>query len=246
MKKRKKITEITITESADICSIKTNEDGTFSLIDSNGNCVEHIQSESVGYNRDSGKPKILRSISRANGDQPGDNPWKKYNKIGFIDTNSVIENGRKLFVSSSSLLLWEDENRRFANVHHVDLLVGYCLDDVNPERIGWADFIQRMQASKLIESIEKMLIVVDSEKALIPSINKGHKPVFMGFMLPSGFTLAYATSDSGAESWINKEMKKRDNVAGRALPSIKKNQELLNLLAHKERLYIKNDFEQTS
>jgi hypothetical protein len=246
VKERKKITEIAIKESAEVCSIKTNEDGTYSLIDSNGNCVEHIQIDSVGYLRDSGKPKILRSISRSDDDRHGDNPWKKYDKIGFIDTNSIVADERKLFVSSPSLLLWEDENRRFANIHHVDLLVGYCSGDVNPERIGWADFIQRMQASKLLKTCDRMLIVVDSDKSLIPSINERHEPVFMDFVLPGGFTLAYATSDSGTESWINKEMKRRNKVAGRALSSIIKNDELRNLLAQNWKLYIKNDFEEKS
>ncbi len=75
MKERKRITEIAITESAEICSIKTNDVGTFSLIDTDGNLVGHIQNESVGYDRDSGKPKILRSIARSDDDQVGDNPY---------------------------------------------------------------------------------------------------------------------------------------------------------------------------
>lgn len=246
MKKRQKITEIAIKESAEICSIKSNTDGTFSLIDSNGNCVSHIQSESVGYIRESGKPKILRSIKRGNDDQPGDNTWKKFDKIGFIDTNSIVESGRKLFVSCPSLLLWKDDDRRFANIHHIDLLIGYCSEDINPERLGWADFIQRMQASKLLNSGDEMLLVVDSDKSLIPSINERHEPVFMDFILPAGFTLAYATSDSGAESWINKEMRRRDKVAGRVLPKIKMDKKILIHLDQYKRLYIRNDFEDQS
>ncbi|MCU7839410.1 MAG: hypothetical protein KZQ94_08525 [Candidatus Thiodiazotropha sp. (ex Troendleina suluensis)] len=245
MKERKKITEITITESAEVCSIKTSDDGMFSLMDSDEKLVSHIQYESVGYERDSGKPKILRSIARDADDLVGDNPWKKYKKIGFVDTNSVVENEQKLFVSSSSLLLWKDENRRFGNVHHVNLLVGYCSKDINPERIAWADFIRRIQASKLLESSDRMLIVVDSEKSLIPSINKRREPVVDGFLLPNEFTFAYATSDAGAENWINKEMKRRDTVAGRVLPMVKMNKELLQILAKNEKLYIKNDFEQS-
>lgn len=244
MKERKKITEIAITESAEICTIKINDDGTLSLIDSEGNTVGHIQHESVGYERGSGKPKILRSIPKSDLDKVGDNPWKGYDKIGFIDTNSIVEDGRKLFISSSSLLLWEDEGRRFGNVHHVDLLVGYCSKDINPERIGWADFIQRMQASKLLESNDRMLLVVDSEKALIPSINERNEPLIDDFLLPDGFTLGYATSDAGAESWINKEMKRRDAVAGRACSAIRNNGELLRRIELDGQLYIKNNFEQ--
>lgn len=243
MKERKKITEITITESAEICSVKTNTDGRLSLINSDGNSIKYTQSESVGYIRDSGKIKILRSIVRKEDDQTGHNPWKKYDKIGFIDTNNINKNGRKLFVSSPSLLIWKDVNRRFADICHIDPFVGYCISKLNPERIGWADFIQRMQASMLLESSDKILIIVDSDKESISSINERQEPVFMDFMLPNGFTIAYATSDSGAENWINKEMKRRDKVAGRALLKVKKNQNFLKLLATNDKVYIKNDFE---
>jgi hypothetical protein len=64
MKERKRITEITVKESAEIHSILPNDDGAVSLIDSQGNKVAHEQSDSVGYLRDSGKAKILRSIVR--------------------------------------------------------------------------------------------------------------------------------------------------------------------------------------
>ena len=98
MKERQKITQILIKESAVICSIIPNEDGTLSLIDIHGILVQHDQHQAVGYLRNSGKPKILRSIIRSSDDQIGDNPWKKYGKIAFIDTNSLKEGDKKLFV----------------------------------------------------------------------------------------------------------------------------------------------------
>lgn len=246
VKERKKITEFIIKQSAEITSIIPNEDGTFSILDTQGNLVEHEQNESVGYLRDSGKAKILRSIVRNSDDQLGENPWKKYDKIGFVDTNSTVKGDQKLFICSSSLFLWKDDNRRFANVHCQDLLIGYCTTEVNPERIGWRDFIQRMQASNLLSKSDRMLITVDSEKAAIPSINERSEPVFEDFMLPHGFTIAYATSDSGAESWINKEMKRRDKIAGRAMLKIQGDHGFLDHLAKSGYLYITNSFEQES
>jgi hypothetical protein len=246
VKDRKKIVEIVVKESADISSIVKNDDRTFSLIDSQGELVEHEQSESVGYLKSSGKAKIIRSIVRKDDDRPGDNPWKKYDKIGFIDTNSMIENGWKIYVSSPSLLLWQNEDRRLANIHHVDFLAGLCSNQVNPERIGWTDFIQRLQASQVLTASDKVLIIVDSEKGLISSINERTEPVFEQFMLPDGFTLAYATSDAGSESWINKEMKRRDRVASLALTEVLQNKKLLTLLDKSGSLYIKNSIEQQS
>ena len=246
MKKRRKITEIVIKESAEISSIIPNEDGTFSLKDSDGHPVDHEQHVSVSYLRNSGKPKILRSVVRDSDDQVGDNPWKKYDKIGFIDTNSREEGEQKLYVCSPSLLLWQDENKRFAYIHHVDLLAGYCSYDVNPERIGWRDFIQRMQASNLMNGADRMLVVVDSEKGSIPLINDRVEPVYSDFMLPDGFTIAYATSDSGTESWINKEMKRRDRVAGHVMVKVKEDQGFLKSLANSGELYIKNTFEEVT
>jgi hypothetical protein len=84
VKERRKITEVIVKESAEISSIIPNEDGTFSLIDSQGNLVSHEQHESVCYLRNSGKPKVLRSIVRSRDDEVGDNPWKKYDKIDSL------------------------------------------------------------------------------------------------------------------------------------------------------------------
>jgi hypothetical protein len=98
----------------------------------------------------------------------------------------------------------------------------------------------------LLEISDRTLIVVDSEKNIIPAINERQEPVYEDFMLPDNFTVAYATSDSGAETWINKEIKRRDKVANRALPFVKESQELLNILNSCSKLYIKNSFEVTS
>ena len=89
-----------------------------------------------------------------------------------------------------------------------------------------------------------MLIVVDSEKSLIPSINDRSEPVFSDFVLPDGFTIAYATSDAGAESWINKEMKRRNKAASRAMVKVQQDQSFLDKLIESEHLYIENIFEQ--
>ena len=244
MKKRHKITELIIKESAEIDSVISNGDGTFSLINSDGKKVAHAQYDGVGYLRDSGKPKFLRSITKGSKDLVGDNPWKKYDTIGFIDTNNIKADSQILYVCSPSFLLWQDESRRTANVHHVDLLVGYCSPGVNPERIGWQDFMQRMQASDVLGSQDKVLLVVDSDMSSIDSINAGEETVCGDYRLPANFALAYATSDSGAESWVNKEMKRRDRVASRAIARIQNDQEFLSVVREAGRVYIRNAFEE--
>lgn len=244
MKKRRKIAELIIKESAEIHSVISNEDGTFSLMNADGKKVAHAQHDGVGYLRDSGKPKFLRSITRDSKDLVGDNPWKKYDKIGFVDTNSIEADGEILYVCSPSFLLWQDESRRIANVHHVDLLVGFCSPGVNPERIGWQDFMQRLRASDVLSEQDKVLLVVDSDKSSIDSINTGKETVYGDYSLPANFALAYATSDAGAESWINKEMKRRDRVASSAISRILNDQELLAVVRAAGRVYVKNTFEQ--
>ena len=90
---------------------------------------------------------------------------------------------------------------------------------------------------------ENILVIVDSDKASIAAINNGRQPVHDEFNLPQGFTIAYATSDSGAESWINKEMKRRDKVSARAMKLIKGKQAFLAKLRESNSLYIQNIFE---
>lgn len=84
MKKRHKITELIIKESAEIDSVISNGDGTFSLINSDGKKVAHAQYDGVGYLRDSGKPKFLRSITRGSKYLVGDNPWKNMTQLGLL------------------------------------------------------------------------------------------------------------------------------------------------------------------
>lgn len=232
-----------VTQSAEICSFLPNEDGTLTLIDTEGKPVGHESYNSVGYMRRSGKPKILRSVVRKPDDGVGENPWLKYDKIGFVDTNSQDQGGRRLFVCSPSLLLWQDASRSTGNVHHVDLLVGYCANESNPERAGWFDFVQRVQESGVLEATDRILLVVDSEKAAIPRINGRIQPIFGDFVLPELFTMAYATSDAGAENWINAEMRRRDRVAARAMASIRADKRFLEILSESGSLYIKNTFE---
>lgn len=243
MKERRKITEVIVKQSAEISSIIPNEDGSLFLIDIEGKLVEHELHQGVGYLRSSGKPKILRSMVKKSDDQIGENPWKKYDKIGFVDTNSLKKGNQRLFVCSPSLLLWQDETRRLADIHHVDLFIGYCSARVNPERVGWCDFIQRMQASSILSQTDEILLVVDSDKASITSINGRIEPVFADFLLPASFTMAYATSDAGMESWINKEMRRRDRVAARAMAKIQQDQDFLDSLRKAGNMYIKNIFE---
>ena len=244
LKKRRKIKEVIIKESAEISSIFPEDDGTFSIINSHGKLVEHEQLEAVGYFRLSGKPKILRSIARTNADQVGDNPWKKYDKIGFIDTNSASMGAERLFVCSSSILSWKDDARRFADLTPQDLFVGYCQNTANPERIGWLDFIHRVQTGNVLSATDKMLLIVDSEVGSLTSVNARTAPVYSNGYLPDRFTIAYATSDSGMESWINKEMKSRDRVASRAMAAIRRNSAFLDALKRADSLYLKDIFEE--
>ena len=237
------MTEIIVKQSAEISSIIPNEDGTLSIIDTDGKLVEHELYQSVGYFRSSGKPKVLRSVARNSDDQVGENPWKKYDKIAFVDTNSLKKGNQRLFVCSASLLIWQDKTRRFADIYHMDLFIGYCSGKVNPERVGWRDFIQRMQASSILSQADRILLVVDSDKASITSINGRITAVFADFLLPAGFTIAYATSDAGMESWINKEMRRRDRVAARAMAKIQQDQGFLDGLRKAKSIYIKNIFE---
>ncbi len=243
-KKRHQITEVIIQESAAIQSMIPKEDGTLSLLDPDGKEVAHTLHHSVAYLRDSGKPKCLRSIPiRSSRDRVGDNPWKNYDVIGFVDTNSIKEGDRILYVCSPSLLLWQDNSRRFADVHHVSLLVGYCDVGINPERIGWQDFIHRLNASDVLKASDAALLVVDSDKSAIDRINSGEEAIHDGCPLSTNFTLAYATSDGGSESWINKEMKRRDRVAARALERISNDSAFLSKVRSAGKLYVTNIFE---
>lgn len=242
-KQRHKIREIVIRESADVSNLVPQKDGTLALLTPSGRDVAHAEYHSVGYFRLSGKPKFLRSIAIPDGKSEWTNPWKGYEVLSFVDTNNRGLGDEKLYASSASVLTWEDKVRRFGKVQHVDVLVGICPATQNPERLGWTDIIRRLTDSPLIAQGDKVLVVVDSEKNKLTSINSGQEPIIEGFRLPPNFQLAYATSDTGGESWINQEMRRRDKVARQAMAAVKRDPVFMEILCASRSLYIENKFE---
>lgn len=245
-KTRQRITEVVIQESAVITNLIPGDDGMVSPITASGREVRNAQYASVAYHRAHGKPKFLRSIAIPKNATGTVNPWKCHDVLVFVDASSSNRENAKLFVCSASIATWADEARRFLSINPVDVLVGICGIDENPERIGWADIVERVGASTYINRDTKVLLVVDSEKNRIASINSHEEPVICGKWLPDNHELAFATSDAGAESWINQEMRRRDKVAKKALRAVEREPGFLDLLKSSRKLYITNKFESFS
>ena len=63
-------------------------------------------------------------------------------------------------------------------------------------------------------------IVVDSELGALQQYNKREKPLVQDIYLPPGFTLVYASADSGMEFIANQLIRICDKCAGEVLSCI--------------------------
>lgn len=242
-KTRQRINEVIIQESAVITNLVSGGDGMLLPMSASGCEVRNAQYASVAYYRASGKLKYLRSIAIPRNSTGTINPWKGHDVLIFVDASSRNHKNNKLFVCSASIATWKDEARRFLSICAVDVLVGVCDVKDNPERIGWADIIDRVGVSQYVSRDTKVLVVVDSEKILIADINSRVEPLILGKWLPENHELAFATADAGTEYWVNQEMRRRDNAAKKAMRRVERDPQLLVLLQTLSKLYIKNEFE---
>lgn len=242
---RRQVTEVVIQETSDIANLVTDAHGRLVPRSSAGKEVKNAQYASAVYLRPSGKLKFLRSIAIPYDVAGPVNPWKLHDLLIFADTSSLTHKSIKLFACSSSVATWQDETRRFLNVQPQEVLVGLCSANTNPERLGWADIIDRVAEAELADENTKVLIVVDSDKNLIPAINSREEELIPGYWLPKNHEIAFATADVGG-SWINQEMRRRDKVGKRVLYAITRDQIVLKLLQTSQKVYLKNQFENSN
>lgn len=87
----------------------------------------------------------------------------------------------------------------------------------NPELVGWRETIRLILASPTYRNGQTVALIVDSELGRLRDVNARRLPIIDDFYLPVGFTLVYASADTGKESIPNRLIAFCDREAGRVL-----------------------------
>jgi hypothetical protein len=85
----------------------------------------------------------------------------------------------------------------------------------NAERHAWRTLIDRVRHSSDFQKEWRIGLIVDSELEMLTALNARTQPVCDDFLLPENFQFIYASSDTQADSVINRMLALSDTIAGR-------------------------------
>lgn len=163
-------------------------------------------------NSQSEKPKVLNLATGQTGmaTTHPDHILRDYNRVFIVDTNYPKEIGPKsvcltaVFVAEPHFEL-VPEYVKFASTAGFEFRDLTC----DPERLGWVQTIETIKRSTGYDARKKTLILVDSHLGDLRALNERRLPILDDYLLPEGFTLSYASADTGQYA-INKMMRACD------------------------------------
>jgi hypothetical protein len=125
---------------------------------------------------------------------------QRFAAIYAVDTNTKDIGGRRVSVAISLAV----KNLRFEGPRwhaSTEFFGAFEFHDAkhNPERIGWANVIQRISENPVQGSLA---IIVDAYRDQLADINARKQPVVGSLYLPENFELVHATSDAGKTEFL--------------------------------------------
>lgn len=143
-----------------------------------------------------------------------------YDYLFVIDTNSITINEEKISISIPIKFSVEFNGPTWSAKYDLFSAFEFRNAIVNPELIGWCDFIKNILKMEDFEKGARIAIVVDSELGRLSNINKRLEPILNDFYLPENFHLIYASADVGKENVLNKMIGICDSNGRRVLQLI--------------------------
>jgi hypothetical protein len=190
-------------------TLKLKQEGDhFYLIDAEGKILTEVNAERiVSHERDNAKkgPKVRTKNGASVGAVSigGLAELAKLDYFFAIDTNTKPFNGVKVSVACFFALKLKRENEgyRLMQAGPAQLLEIYDCND-NPELAAILEIaIQELESKQQYNADHKFRvgIITDTELGLHKAINSRSAPVYKNQFLPEGFSLIYASSDTGNE-----------------------------------------------
>ena len=212
-------------------------DGEIVLTDDKGNTIVPKHMERIThYARDKG-PKI-QSRSKVEDSHlsiGGVKDYTHYDSVFVIDTNTRIINGDKISAACFMCCNFITENDE-THVECEGKLNIYEFHNIpeneNPEMLAILKVARDVIKSSSSNKGLNAAFVTDSNLDSHDHISKGKIPIYKNHLLPSGFTLHYASADTGSEA-INRLIRLCDKQASNYLKYLEegtvKQSELLKL-----------------
>lgn len=187
-------------------------DGSISFLDSLTKKSISLPNASVGtsYARSAKQPKVINQIwktelGEVKSDQ--DQYLLEFDDIFAIDTNTNIHTHRSI---SACIHMEKIDKARTYQAHYLDAIQFNSRGIEKPENFAWRVFIPWCQ--KFSNPNKEILVTVDSDLGVLPLINQRKQPIFDGYFLPIGVTLAYGSADVGMEFLKNKLINRCDKI----------------------------------
>ena len=172
------------------------------------------------YMRPNGKPKVITRFPQHPSKTGVDLNEKllEYDHVFAVDTNTDPTSG----VSAIAMMQLDNLRRVPEGINFLPRFpdttcVARPEPGMNPEKFGWIYAIGWIGRAG---HTGKVALVVDSCLSDLPAINDRTQEMLAGFMLPSNFTLIYATGDTGTDQLCGPlAISMCDRLARRVLPS---------------------------
>lgn len=210
---------IDLGEQRAISGFSPTLNGEFHIIDEHGKRIapaSYWLETSRPRNSTSTKKKVLNFVNHADG-HPMVNPdaiLRSYDFVFCVDTNYPKEDGPKSLCLTLACLVHTDY-KVFPPISGVYALSAFEFRQVTcpPERLGWKQSIETILRSEFYKTGMKLLLIVDAHLGDISDINQRKTAILDDFFLPEGFTLFYASADTGRAFAVSQIMKSCDKHA---------------------------------
>lgn len=179
-------------------------------------------SKTVLYKREK-KPKVLNvftAYSNRDFSFVDEDIIKKYRQVWSVDTNTRPVFGYMLNISGICAL----DPAGSGNIQEIALLFSGGVEG-SAEQYSIASFVNFLNKNNYTDMENKYAIITDTQISRISKFNLREEPLYGDFYLPENFTLIYATSDSGQESYLNQSIRSSDRLSSRAFKRISENQD---------------------
>lgn len=156
---------------------------------------------------------------------------EQYDTIYAVDTNTRVINS----VSTSVTGVVGGENTKTIIPGNTSIIFRpiKCFEFRNvsckAENLGWRELIKAIVRAPTYNNRTRIAIVVDSDLGMIDSYNRREVAIIDDFIIPSNFSLVYASADSGNENIANKMLKLADNISSVVLNGLESDRKEDNL-----------------
>lgn len=223
MKKREKDQKITnlsvrvrFEAGQKISKASVNESGDFVFIGEFGEEITPISiSREMYHDRPKG-PKIRSKqvLQSGQGAVSGFSQLTKYDAIFAIDTNTAEVDGNPVSVTGFCPFRLTQNEDGFVVQNLEDSVQIYEFEGKvdNPEMMAISMLVSDLTKCSTVDESQAIAIITDTKLDSIDLFNERSKPIYLDCFLPEGFTLIYASTDTGNEI-LNKFIRICDKAA---------------------------------